>query len=172
MSMQVIFSHGKESGPWGTKIMALAEVAKDLGCQVDSVDYRTDLDVEQRVSRLKNVLQQQSGQPIYLVGSSMGGYVATVAAGSTDCAGLFLMAPAFYLGGYADIDELPLKCPVDIVHGWQDDIVPVANSWRFALGYRANLHVLNDDHRLVDTLPQTTELFKQSLTRFITNLSG
>ena len=24
----VVFSHGKESGPWGTKIMALADIAR------------------------------------------------------------------------------------------------------------------------------------------------
>ena len=36
----VIFSHGKESGPWGSKIRALADVAERLGAQVMSVDYR------------------------------------------------------------------------------------------------------------------------------------
>ncbi|MFT6901716.1 MAG: hypothetical protein ACJAXS_001915 [Colwellia sp.] len=37
--MKVIFSHGKESGPWGSKITKLANVAKELGFGVDSIDY-------------------------------------------------------------------------------------------------------------------------------------
>lgn len=170
MSAHVIFNHGKESGPWGTKITALAKVAEALNCTVESVDYRTDLDVEQRVARLNQVLQKRPGQQVFLVGSSMGGYVATVAASNNPCTGLFLMAPAFYLGGYADLDHLTLDCPVDIVHGWQDEVVPVANSWRFAHQRQLNLHLLNDDHRLVASLAQSIELFKQSLTRAITKL--
>jgi hypothetical protein len=39
-SRHVVFSHGQESGPWGTKISAMAEVAKSEGWSVDSVDYR------------------------------------------------------------------------------------------------------------------------------------
>ncbi|HCL11884.1 MAG TPA: alpha/beta hydrolase, partial [Alteromonas sp.] len=32
--MKVIFSHGKESGPWGTKIRVLANIAEEMGCQI------------------------------------------------------------------------------------------------------------------------------------------
>ena len=35
----VIFSHGKETGPWGTKIKHLASVAQVAGWQVLSIDY-------------------------------------------------------------------------------------------------------------------------------------
>lgn len=34
-----IFSHSKETGPWGTKIRRLADVAQAAGWQVLSVDY-------------------------------------------------------------------------------------------------------------------------------------
>jgi hypothetical protein len=37
--MKVIFSHGKESGPWGSKITKLANIAKTLCFEVDSIDY-------------------------------------------------------------------------------------------------------------------------------------
>ena len=40
MSRHVVFSHGKESGPWGRKISALAEVARSEGYDAHSVDYR------------------------------------------------------------------------------------------------------------------------------------
>ena len=36
----VVFSHGLESGPWGRKISALAEVGRAEGYDVHSVDYR------------------------------------------------------------------------------------------------------------------------------------
>ena len=36
----VVFSHGQDSGPWGTKITALAETARAEGYEVESVDYR------------------------------------------------------------------------------------------------------------------------------------
>ena len=42
--MKVYFSHGKESGPWGSKIKRLANIAKEHGCSVDSIDY-SDLSV-------------------------------------------------------------------------------------------------------------------------------
>ena len=37
--MKVYFSHGQESGPWGSKIKRLAAIAKEHDCEVDSVDY-------------------------------------------------------------------------------------------------------------------------------------
>ena len=36
----VVFSHGQESGPWGTKIKVMAERVRQLGCRADSVDYQ------------------------------------------------------------------------------------------------------------------------------------
>ena len=38
MGRYVVFSHGKESGPWGTKIAALADIARAEGYEVESVD--------------------------------------------------------------------------------------------------------------------------------------
>ena len=48
----VCFSHGKESGPWGTKIEALAEVARTSGWGVESLDYQGMADPDQRVAAL------------------------------------------------------------------------------------------------------------------------
>jgi hypothetical protein len=45
----LIFSHGQESGPWGTKINAMADTARDLGCEIDSVDYQGIADPTARV---------------------------------------------------------------------------------------------------------------------------
>src|SRR5580693_5898695 len=40
MSSTVVFSHGKESGPWGRKITAMAALVRELQSAVESVDYR------------------------------------------------------------------------------------------------------------------------------------
>jgi predicted esterase YcpF (UPF0227 family) len=70
--MKVIFSHGKESSPWGFKIKRLAAIAKEHGCSVDSMDYTDLMDPEQRVERSLDALKQEA-EPFVLVGSSMGG---------------------------------------------------------------------------------------------------
>ena len=160
--MLVIFNHGKESGPWGRKIKVLAKTAEALGFSVISVDYQGIDDPDQRVEKLTTYIEALT-ENFLLVGSSMGGYVATVAAAKTKSRGLFLMAPAFYLGGQANFDELTPPCETQIVHGWKDDIVPVENSWRYAERTRAELHLVNDGHRLIDSLPQTNALFKRFL---------
>src|SRR5271165_1228200 len=51
----VVFSHGKESGPWGAKITAMAAVARDLELGVESVDYRGIDDPAARVDKLIGV---------------------------------------------------------------------------------------------------------------------
>jgi pimeloyl-ACP methyl ester carboxylesterase len=75
--MKVIFSHGKESGPWGSKITRLAKIARQHGFEVDSIDYRNIGDTDDRVTRLIEALTCE--EIIILVGSSMGGYVSLVA---------------------------------------------------------------------------------------------
>ena len=88
-SRHVVFSHGQESGPWGTKISAMAEVAKSEGWNVDSVDYRGVNDARDRVTRLLSFCRDLRGD-LVLVGSSMGGYVATSASALLHARGLSL----------------------------------------------------------------------------------
>ncbi len=147
----VIFSHGQESGPWGTKIRAMADTVKELGCQADSIDYQGIADPSERVRKLVAECGDIDGK-LVLVGSSMGGHVASAAAGSLGAAGLFVLAPAYYMPGYEDLTPSPPEMPVCIVHGWRDDVVPVENSVRFAQSCNAELHVLNGDHRLTENI--------------------
>ena len=78
----------------------------------------------------------------------MGGHVATAAADRLNAAGLFVLAPAYYMEGYEDLTPLPPSMPVCIVHGWHDDVVPVDNSIRYARQCSATLHIVDGDHRL------------------------
>ena len=158
----VVFSHGKESGPWGSKISAMAKVARDLNLGVESVDYRGMDDPAARVEKLVAVGGQLAG-PLALVGSSMGGHVAATAAKRLDPAALFLLAPAFYMPGLEHYTPQDIAVPTVIVHGWQDDIVPVANSIRWAREHRAALHLLDSGHRLEDQIELICLLLKSLL---------
>lgn len=154
----VCFCHGRESGPWGTKIRRLARVAEGLGCAVVSCDDRDLADPDARVERLLQ-LAESLAEPLVLVGSSMGGYVAAVAAMHLKPAGLFLMAPAIGLPGYAVAAPRPATPVIAVVHGWRDEVVPAAHVIAFARDCHAALHLLEDDHLLQGELEQVARLF-------------
>ncbi len=147
----VVFSHGKESGPWGSKITAMASVVRDLELDAQSVDYRG---IDDPAERVRTLLDRAAhfAPPLVLVGSSMGGHVAAAAAGRLRPRGLFLLAPAFYMPGYEQYTPQDVACPCVIVHGWRDDIVPVENSIRWAREHGATLHLLDSGHRLEDCI--------------------
>ena len=163
----VIFSHGQESGPWGTKIRAMAELVRDLGCEADSIDYQGIADPTERVRKLVDACRNID-DTLVLVGSSMGGHVATAAAATVGAAGLFVLAPAYYMPGYEDLTPTPPEMPVAIVHGWRDDIVPVENSIRYAQACNAELHVLDGGHRLTENIGD----INYYLHRFIEKMSA
>lgn len=159
---RVIFSHGLGGEPWGAKIMAMADVAQAMGCAVESVDYRDTDDPMLRVERLQQFASRFDAPPI-LVGSSLGGHVAAACSVALRARGLFLLAPAFYMPGYEQHTPVPAACPISIVHGWHDDIVPVANSIRYAREHRATLQVVDGDHRLLAHIPQITNYWRMFL---------
>ncbi|PKF57780.1 alpha/beta hydrolase [Alteromonadales bacterium alter-6D02] len=162
--MKVIFSHGKESGPWGSKITQLASIAKELGFTVDSIDYTQLSDPDQRVDKLNSYLTELH-EPYVLVGSSMGGYVSLVSAASHQPQGLFLLAPALFMPDYQQQTYLTPPCPVEIIHGWADDVIPVAHSIQYAQRAQCTLHLIDGDHRLNSSLEQVCELFRAFLIR-------
>ena len=97
----------------------------------------------------------------------MGGHVATAAADSVSAVGLFVLAPAYYMEGYDDLTPPAPKIPISIVHGWNDDVVPVENSIRYAGECKASLHIVDGDHRLTANIGEICYY----LTRFINALS-
>lgn len=158
----VVFSHGKESGPWGRKISALAEVARSEGYQAHSVDYRGLDDPRQRITRLVEFCKELAGE-LVLVGSSLGGYVAVASASLLHARGIFLMAPALYMPGLPELRERVLDCPATVVHGWRDSVVPYEHSLRFAKSHRAALHLLESDHNLHSQIRVIQYLFEYFL---------
>ena len=190
--MKIIFSHGKESGPWGSKITALANIAKTLGYEVDSIDYRGIESPDERVQKLSDYLQNdlqnkaqnetlnksQNENKYILVGSSMGGYVSLVCAqqhknnhnSTSQLQGLFLLAPALYMPNYnmQTYSHITLKnSNTEIIHGWSDDIIPVEHSIKYAQQAQCSLHLIDGDHRLNSSLAQVSDLFGAFLKKLI-----
>lgn len=156
----VCFAHGKESGPWGIKITRLAEVARSCRFDVLSPDYSHTHDPDRRLDELL-ALRPQAEQ-LVLAGSSMGGYVSAMACRALQPQALFLMAPALYFPGWDDEPSgLPRHCSV--IHGWDDEVVPVDRSLRFAAKNRADLHLLEADHSLNTRLDAISTLFEALL---------
>lgn len=156
----LVFAHGKESGPWGTKITRLAQTAQRCGFEVLSPDYSHTPDPRARVAQLLALAPQ--ARHLVLVGSSMGGYVSAMACAALQPAALFLMAPALYFAGW---DEEPQGIPQHccVVHGWRDEIVPLAQAQRFARRHHAALHIVDSEHTLNDQLELLDLLLEHQL---------
>ena len=164
MSSIVYFAHGKESGPWGTKISRLAEISKEYSYAVESPDYTFSKNGDERTQHFLENVYKSEYKNVILVGSSMGGYVATVAAQTIKPTAIFLMAPALYMpNNYKWQEYTPQTSQISIVHGWHDDIVPVDNSIRFARKHNSSLHILDSDHRLLGAMEQITQLYRNFL---------
>ena len=166
--MKVIFSHGKESGPWGTKIKRLADIAKQLNCAVESIDYQGIEDADERVEKLVNFLHEENESYI-LVGSSMGGYVSLVAASQLKPLGVFLLAPALYMPAYENKDYALQQSNVCIVHAWEDEIIPWSNVFRYAKQTQCELHLVDSDHRLISALDKIEGYFKTYLQQLLSH---
>jgi len=156
----ICFNHGKESGPWGTKINRLAEVGRAHGFAVVSPDYTHTFDPHERLKQL--VAMAPIGDPLVMVGSSMGGYVAAHACAYLKVDALFLMAPALYFPAWPEEPTaIPAHCQV--LHGKQDDIVPPAVADRFCRSHGAALEPLDAGHTLNECLETVATHFDQFL---------
>ena len=150
-----ILSHGLESGPQATKVSALAAVAESLGWQTLRPDYR-DLDAHgladaamPRLQRLLDVIDAvPAGQRVVLAGSSFGAFVSGLAACERAVAAVYLLATPLYLPGYVRPFALPAGMPVALLHGWDDELCPVADVLAFAQHARCTLTLVADSHRL------------------------
>ena len=168
--MHVFFSHGKESGPNGIKIQQLRAVLDKRGFSAESLDYTDTFDPAVRaarlISRVRDFVAENPQTPWLLVGSSMGGAVSLLAARELAPelrpSGIFLMAPAVFMPGY-ETEPLPdLRCPVSLIHGWQDDIIPPENAIRFAQHFpeQTRLMLLPAGHTLNEVLPDVNRFFE------------
>lgn len=158
----VYLFHGMESSPASEKIQRLKRVAESRGFTAEAPDYSRIMDADQRVNEFTS-LEIPPVETLVLVGSSMGAYVAAAASAIVRPKALFLLAPAFYIPQYGMQEPTPHAEIVEIIHAWQDDVVPVDNSIRFARQFSTRLHLVNSDHRLSDQINFMSVLFERLL---------
>jgi pimeloyl-ACP methyl ester carboxylesterase len=162
ISGHVVFSHGLDGTPFSTKIRALYEIAEAEGFDVAAVDYRGVNDPEERVQMLHEFCRDFTGH-LVLAGSSLGGYVSLAAAPTLHAKGVFLMAPAIHMPGIPPLRRGLPTCPIALVHGWHDEVIPYEQSVRFAKENRLSLHMVESDHRLHSAIPFLRYLFQYFL---------
>lgn len=95
----------------------------------------------------------------------MGGWVAAEAATRVNAHGVFLMAPAVCVPGYPTQEPEVPAARTELVHGWDDEVIPCENAIRFARLRQCTLHLVAGDHRLNARIPLLRELFDAFLVR-------
>lgn len=167
MKGHCILSHGFESGPDATKVTALAEAAERQGWSHERPDY-TDLDGQREVSpfgdvaarlqRLHALANAAAGRgPLVLAGSSLGAWISGRVSLDVPLRGLFLMAPPIHMGPAPKLDAAAV--PVSIIHGWHDELIPVAQVVEWASARNARLLLVDDSHRLSDHVQASADAF-------------
>ena len=154
--MRVLFCHGKEGNPNGTKALAIQEEFKNgtvvtprLTNSYDQVEFLKDLQLIEAFAVGADVL----------VGSSRGG--ALVCQADTDVPKI-MIAPA-----WKKFQVLPLLTKNDVIlHSKKDDLVPYEDSVRLADLFGCRLIECGNDHRMSD--PDTLDLIKKTI-KEITN---
>jgi predicted alpha/beta-hydrolase family hydrolase len=153
MRGQIILSHGSDSSPDATKVSALAALAESLGWRTQRPDYRSDDargyagSVAPRIARLRATIEAVDAPPL-LVGSSMGAFVSGLVSLDVPVAGLLLLATPSRIPEHARAFDVRPDVPTILVHGWRDEVCPLAGVHTFAAKRRLPLLLVDDDHRL------------------------
>ncbi|HET7845716.1 MAG TPA: hypothetical protein VFL14_16295 [Xanthomonadales bacterium] len=168
MNGLVLLSHGLESGPTATKVSALARVARARGWEAECLDYR-DLDATRDVSRLHDRVARlreraDGAQGLVLAGSSMGAFISGLVSLAVRPRALFLMAPPLAIPGFATRFDAA-RVPTTIVHGWHDELISADDVYAFAKARDAELHLVDDEHRLVAHVEYCADRFADLLAR-------
>ena len=148
----IIFAHGLEGSPNGSKIRAL----RGAGFDVIAPDFQ-GMALAERVELLQRVCEEHRDAKPVLAGSSYGGLTASIVAMRMPNAfrGLLLCAPALHLDEPPVNEETILVAPkgmkTAIIHGISDDIVPISCSVAYAERSGNDIvafRQVNDGHRL------------------------
>ena len=140
---RVLFIHGLESNPRGTKAHFFSAHFEALTPAMDTSDFAACQAVQ--------VAAIERFSPDVVVGSSFGGGVAVALLAQGRWRGpTVLLAPASRLLGVTN--ELPEGVAVTVIHGRRDAIVPLADSRALAATGTPELVRLvevDDEHRLL-----------------------
>ena len=144
--MKLLFLHGLESGPHGSKYQAL----RWMFGEVLAPDCSGVRDAGRRLEIILGEVDRER-EPLLVVGSSMGGLMAMLLqkARPDKVAGMVLCAPALHRPEAGEIDYHHLP-PTRVIHGRHDTVVPLSAS----LPFGDRLTVVDDDHRLAGSTEQ------------------
>lgn len=142
---RLIYLHGLESTSQSGKARLFAQKFPGML----TPDFTGSFD--ERMAQLLPILGSQRDWTI--IGSSFGGLMGAVFTldHPTQVHKLVLLAPALILPPFASRAELqPVPIPTVIIHGTQDDVVPLEPVRKLAHKAFTDLtyHVVDDDHRL------------------------
>ena len=164
MRGQIILSHGAGSGPEAIKTSALAARAEARGWRTQRPDFRVHdaggyaTSVAPRVAQLAAAVAACEAPPV-LVGSSMGAFASALVSLQAPVAALFLLATPPLIPGIEQKLDVQAGVPVMLVHGWRDEVCPVAPIQEFAAARHLPLLLLDDDHRLGASLDMIAAQF-------------
>ena len=164
----VFLSHGRESHPNARKMQALKAVADSFhGVTTVVLDHQATKDPAERLAQMNAAIQNSGVSPdnVILAGSSMGGWVCAQTASAMPVLGCLLLAPAFGMPTYPNANPILLAKNTLIIHGWDDETVPVGPVIETAQAQRLPLILLPDGHRLSDSMDRITDEFRGLLAR-------
>lgn len=140
----LLFFHGKESGPFGTKYRKL----KERFGGVVAPDFQ-GMNFVERLYRAEALTRGK--EDLVVVGSSFGGLLIArlYTLYPERIKGYVLLAPALHIPGHDILSAPPMS---EVIHGKNDDVVPLSASEAFCEAHGVPLHVVEDDHRLHGSL--------------------
>lgn len=164
----IFLSHGLESGPGSTKIQALKTMAESFeNVKVQAIDHRSSKDPAVRLAQMQDAIKASGADSsnIILAGSSMGGWVCAQTSSLAATLGCFLLAPALAMPDYPQSSPRIQAKHVQIIHGWDDDVVPPLPVIELARQQALPMLLMPDGHRLAESLERVTEEFRAFLFR-------
>lgn len=145
---RILFIHGLGGSSQGVKSTFLREIFPEIIIP----DFVGTLD--ERMDQLDKILG--TGKDWKIIGSSLGGLMATLAAKSTPerIDRMVLLAPALTWPGFTE--DLPgkLETPAIVYLGKYDNLMPINDLLPIVKNVFSNmvLHVVDDDHGLRETI--------------------
>ncbi len=143
-SSPLLYIHGSDSSGQTYKAQVIRRVFPTLL----SPDFTGSL--EARMTQLRALIASAEGWT--LIGSSLGGLMAALYAAENPARlrKLVLLAPALTLPEFAAVPPASILVPTVIVHGKQDEVVPILATRKRAEPVFTTLTFLevDDDHRL------------------------
>ncbi|HET8799557.1 MAG TPA: YqiA/YcfP family alpha/beta fold hydrolase [Marinobacter sp.] len=170
--IHVFLSHGLESGPGSTKIQAMKAEAETFdGVQAHAIDHRSTKDPIARLAQMHDAVSRTGARPenTILAGSSMGGWVCAQTSSDTPVLGCFLLAPALAMTNYPQSSPVIRARHCQIIHGWNDDVVPVMPVLELARQQGISALVLADGHRLEHSVARVVSEFRLFLDACLRN---